>query len=390
MAAARRDWGRVRRLPSGRWQARYPGPDGLLRPAPDTFVRKAEATDWLANKRTEISRDDWINPDFAAVTLREFGSRWIRERRIAETTRERYEFAFEKHVIPHIGELPLGKIRDQTIRSWYARLHDSEVGTASISKAYRLLHAIFSTAVDDLLVRRNPCRIKGASSDRSAERSVLSIEEVFRIAGAVPPRYRALILLAAFTSLRFGELAALQRRHVDLGAQEISVRRSQAELRGGRRLIKDPKSGAGIRDVAVPAEILAELWDHLVKFIEPGDEALVFSGPKGGSLRRHNFRKIWLDALVEAHVARTDVHFHDLRHTGNDLAAKTGASTRELMARMGHASMRAALIYQHASRDRDREIASQINSNLMRSRPQPRASNKDQGHVAGTSNEEAG
>jgi integrase len=346
-------------------------------------------------------RQHWINPDFAAVTLMEYGNRWIKERRIAETTRERYEFAFTRHVVPHIGGLALGKIRDQTIRSWYSRLHDAEVGPASISKAYRLLHAILSTAVDYLLVRRNPCRIKGASSDRSASRSVLSIEEVFRIAGAVQPRYRALILLAAFTSLRFGELAALQRRHVDLDAHELSVRRSQAELRGGRRLIKDPKSGAGIRDVAVPAEIVDELRDHpaeivdelrdhLAKFIEFGDDVLVFSGPKRGALRRHNFRKIWLDALVEARITRTDVHFHDLRHTGNDLAAKTGASTRELMARMGHASMRAALIYQHASRNRDREIAAQINSNLMRSRPQPRASNKDQGHVAGTSNEEAG
>jgi integrase len=390
MVAARRDWGRIRKLGSGRWQARYPGPDGLLRPAPDTFARKTDAADWLAGKRTEISRDDWINPDFAAVTLTEFGNRWIKERKLAETTRERYEFAFKGHVVPYIGHIALGDIRDQTIRSWYSDLHSAGVGSASISKTYRLLHAIFATALDDMLVRRNPCRIRGASLDRSAERSVLSVDEVFRVAGAIQPRYRALVLLAAFTSLRLGELAALQRRHVDLAASEITVRQSQAELRGGKRLIKDPKSGAGVRDVAVPAAILDELSDHLAMFTDPDEHSPVFTGSKGGTLRRHNFRKVWLQALADAGVNRPDLHFHDLRHTGNDLAARTGASTRELMARMGHASMRAALIYQHASRDRDREIAAQMNDNLLQARPRPRATPTAEGHAGGTDTEAAG
>jgi integrase len=390
--AARRDWGRVRQLNSGRWQARYPGPDGLLRPAPDTFERRKDAADWLAAKRTEISRDDWINPDLAAVTLAEFGSRWIRERKLAATTREQYELMFENQVLPHLGPLSISKVREQTIRTWHARLRSAGVGEASIARSYRMLHAIFATALNDQLIRRNPCSIKGASQDRTVERDVLTVDEVFRIAGAIQPRYRVLILLAAFSSLRFGELAALQLRHVDLDLGEIRVRRSQAELSDGRRIIKAPKSGAGLRDVSVPEAIAAELRDHLARFSDTVDrsrDALVFHGPKGGVLARHNFRRVWLKALADADIGRENVHFHDLRHTGNGLAAQAGASTRELMTRMGHSSMRAALIYQHAGRERDREIAASMNANLAKARPAPRPV-LDEGHAGGTKGLEVG
>jgi integrase len=84
----------------------------------------------------------------------------------------------------------------------------------------------------------------------------------------------------------------------------------------------------------------------------------VFTGEKGGVLRGGNFgRAMKWERSVRAAGIPGDFHFHDLRHTGNTLAAASGASTRELMHRMGHASMRAALIYQHATSERDREIA---------------------------------
>ncbi|SDC79914.1 tyrosine-type recombinase/integrase [Actinokineospora iranica] len=154
-----------------------------------------------------------------------------------------------------------------------------------------------------------------------------------------------------------------------------------AELRGGRRLIKKPKSEAGIRTVSIPKVILAELTDHLTQYAESGPDGVIFVGPKGGRLRRHNFRKVWIAALVGAKITKSDVHFHDLRHTGNDLAAKAGATTRELMARMGHSSMRAALIYQHATRDRDRAIADAISDNVMKARADSGGDGAREGHA---------
>jgi integrase len=104
-----------------------------------------------------------------------------------------------------------------------------------------------------------------------------------------------------------------------------------------------------------PVEIVPELADHLDRFAAPGSDGLVFIGPKGGRLRRSNFREIWWRARNA--VGMPELDFHDLRHTGNTMAAAQGASLRELMERMGHSSSRAALIYQHATRERDHKIA---------------------------------
>jgi integrase len=114
--------------------------------------------------------------------------------------------------------------------------------------------------------------------------------------------------------------------------------------------------------VAIPGALLADLRSHPAKFAETGPGGLVFVGEKGGRLRRQNFRAVWVAGLSEAEVPA--VHFHDLRHTGNTLAAAQGATLRELMERMGHASSRAAMIYQHISKDRDRHIADGLSAQI--------------------------
>jgi integrase len=382
MAGKRREWGRVRQLASGRWQARYPSPDGRLLPAPDTFDTRKQAAAWLAHKQAEIARDDWIDPDAGKVTFGEYSARWIAERTLSDTTRERYEGILRNHLEPFLGSRPMADIKPPVVRRWRHERLEQGGGRPTVAKAYRLLHAIFATATDDQIVRRNPCRIKGASDDTAPERSVLTVKEVFRVADAIAGRYRALVLLAAFTSLRFGELAALVRRDIDLVAGEVRVRHSQAELRG-RLHVKAPKSEAGKRVVAIPPAIVRELMRHMDEFAQDGAEGLVFVGPLGGRLRRHNFRKLWLRALDDAGLGDRGVHFHDLRHTGNHLAAITGASTKELMARMGHSSVRAAMIYQHATRERDREIARAMRVHVDPDGPQ-RADQASEGHAGGT------
>jgi integrase len=133
------------------------------------------------------------------------------------------------------------------------------------------------------------------------------------------------------------------------------------ELEGGKLVEGLPKSEAGLRTVALPDAILAELRAHA----EKGPDGRIFVGPKGGPLRRSSFRRIW--NKVRADVGLPDLHFHDLRHVGNTLAARN-ASLRELMARMGHASTRAALIYQHTSEERDRKIAAELGKVLKAAR----------------------
>jgi integrase len=130
---------------------------------------------------------------------------------------------------------------------------------------------------------------------------------------------------------------------------------------GGRLIEGPPKSAAGRRDVAIPEAIVPELRAHLDEWSEEGQDGRVFVGPQGATPKRGNFQVTWSKAVEKAGVP--GLHFHDLRHTGNTLAAE-GASLRELMARMGHNSARAALIYQHASKDRERAIGAAISSRI--------------------------
>ena len=245
----------------------------------------------------------------------------------------------------------------------------------TVAKAYRLLHAIMNTAIEDGLIRRNPCRIEGAGQEYSPERPVVPVGTLVRLLDDVPPRYRALLLLATFANLRFGELAGLRRDQLDLDKCLVRVAVSTAEMDDGRLIDAGPKSRAGTRDGRIPAR------DRAGAALAPGvlrpgreDGGLVFVGPLGGRLRRSNFRRFWHKAR-EA-VGLPELHFHDLRHTGNTMAAAQGASLRELMERMGHSSTRAALIYLHATRERDQAIAAGMGKLLSDARKTGRRPNR--------------
>lgn len=114
---------------------------------------------------------------------------------------------------------------------------------------------------------------------------VILLPALLKLLDRVPPRCRALVLLATFASLRFGELAGLRRGKVDLEGCGVRIVVPTAETDDGRLIDDDPKSRAGRRRVAFPKEIVPELRWHLERFAHPGDDGLVFIGPKGGRLR---------------------------------------------------------------------------------------------------------
>jgi integrase len=181
-----------------------------------------------------------------------------------------------------------------------------------------------------------------------------------------------LILMAAFTSLRYGELAALRRRDLDARCTTVTVRASLVELSNGTLFFGPPKSNAGRRTVTIPSEIRPDVRAHLRDFAGDDPDALVFTGGKGGELRRPNFQRAVKWGETVAAVGLPGFHFHDLRHTGNTLAADTGASLADLMARMGHSSTRAAMVYQHASGRRDRSIADALSRTIAEARDRAR------------------
>lgn len=358
---SKRRFGRVRRLPSGRYQARYPGPDGIDRAAPQTFASKTDADVWLTMKEAEIRRGDWIDPDAGAVLVADFGATWIKERPgLRPKTIRLYDYLLRTHITPHFTAVTIVGVTQARVRRWRKSLLDSGVSEVTTAKAYRLLRAILNTAVDDGLIRSNPCRVKGADKETSPERPVLTVAQVFALADAIGPRYGSLVLLATFASLRWAELAALSPEDIDTEACTVRIVRQIDYLPGGGHSFGPPKSRAGRRVVSFPDLIAPELRQHL-DGLDPS-AALAFTSPAGAPLRHSNFyRRAWMPALKS--VGLEGVHLHDLRHTGNQFSADAGANIRELMERMGHDSTRAALIYLHSSAERQRAIADQVGRN---------------------------
>ncbi len=356
MARGRSGWGATRKLPSGRWQARY-RINRELHPAPSTFRTKRDAEAFLATVRADIERGTWVDPAPTTTTLRAFADTWMEQRHdLRPRTRELYESELRLHILPALGDTPLAELSTPAVRAWHARMiKRGTPGRTTVAKCYRLLRTILGTAVEDGLIVKNPCVIKGAGVERTPERPTATVQQVYTLADKIDPRYRALVLTAAFTGLRLGELRGLRRHRVDLDKRRIDVVEQIQEVRGGDPIAGPPKSDAGIRTVAIPVALADELRSHLSRWTSADRDALVFPGPGGDWLRRATLNKAWAKAREASGM--DGFRFHDLRHTGNTLAASTGASTKELMARLGHASPRAALIYQHASEDRDQAIA---------------------------------
>jgi integrase len=333
----RRRFGSVRQLRSGQWQARYRGPDGIMRPADRTFPTKTSAEQWLIRTEADLLHGDWIDPDAGLIPFAEYAAAWIAERpRLRPATVALYRYLLRRHLATSagFGTRAIADITPAHVRRWHKSLIDSGTNSVTAAKAYRLLKAIMTTAVDDGIIRRNPCRIKGAGQEKSPERPVLTIRQVFALADSIDPRYRALVLLAVFACLRWGELAALRRSDIDLTTRVVKITRSLTELPDGGHAFGPPKSAAGQRSVFFPDLIVSDLTWHLTRLTAPSGDALVFTSPSGAPLHRRNFRfRFWIKALTSAGLP--GIHFHDLRHTGNNLSADAGANLRELMERMG-------------------------------------------------------
>lgn len=370
----RRRFGRVRKLPSGRYQARYPdSKTGIDRPAPVTFATQTDAERWLVGVEADINRGTWKDPDTGRIRLSDFLPEWIDHRPgLRSRTIDLYRWLNTKYIAPYLGAHFLSDITPGTIRAWRAELLAAGISETMTAKSYRLLRAVLNTAVDDELIRRNPCRIVGAGVERPAERPTATVEQVLQLAATVPHRVRALVLLAAFASLRYGELAALRRRDFDAKCRTVTIRATLIERSDGSLTFGPPKTEAGLRTVTIPPAMRRDIRAHLAELVADDSDALVFTGVNGGVLRRSNFQRTCRWTTSVATVGLPGFHFHDLRHTGNTLASRTGASLADLMARMGHASTRAAMIYQHTAQEQDERIADALSTQIKRGRNRAR------------------
>jgi len=349
-------FGSVDKLATG-YRARYYGPDGRRYKAPTLFLAKQDARAWLALRQSEIIRKAWTPPEATQpvaqkLTLAAYAQQWMTQRELKDRTREHYRKLLGYHIIPALGSLPLASITADDVRVWHAGMGN---GTPTLrAHCYGLLRTILGTATSDGKMTANPCVIRGAGTARRVHKiRPATLDELAKLTNEMPEQYQAMILLASWCALRFGELTELRRKDVDIDEGVIRIRRGV--VRAGGFKVTTPKSEAGVRDVAVPPHLLPALRDHLVDHVEPGKESLLFPAGHGGHLAPATLNRWYYKARDAA--ARPDLRFHDLRHSGAVLAAATGASLAELMARLGHSTPQAAMRYQHAAAGRDREIA---------------------------------
>jgi integrase len=349
---------------------------------PGTFASRKLAERALARKQEELGRGIRVQPKAGKETLKSFSVRWMADRVLADRTRELYQGLLDRHILPTFGRYGIGEIPPGRVRSWNANLAKEHPTTAA--KAYRLLRGMLETAVTDDLIARNPCRVAKAGIEQAPERPTANLAELAAIVEAMPDRLKVLPLLATWCQLRRSELLGLRRRDVDLLHGTITVSQTLQRVTGAGVSFKEPKSRAGWRTVAIPNHILPALVDHLATFVAEDVDSLILTGEKGGALNPQQLQVAWSKARTAA--GRPDLHLHDLRHTGATWAAATGASTKEIMARLGHDSPRAALIYQHASESRDRVIADAL-SEMAESAPVVRLEDgrKKLRHTEGTS-----
>jgi integrase len=232
-------------------------------------------------------------------------------------------------------------------------------GKAQLVHAYQLLHAILAVAVRDGIMHKNPCQIVNGRNYRRKERPTLSAAEVVRLAALVPLPYSAAVTLAAWSGLRFGELFALARRHLDLEANTVTVERALLTLPGVAPTFGLPKTEKSARTVALPEFVMNALREHLDAYVPPEPDALVFTTSTGSPMTCSGVSLVLKKA--KAALGRNEITWHDLRHTGATLAYDAGASQPDVQARLGHTTARAAAIYAHTSHGRDQLIAQRLN-----------------------------
>ena len=189
----------------GRWRARYRGPDGRERS--QTFDRKADAERWLAQVETDKARGQWVDPAAGRITFGSWFAEWLATTTsLRPNTRQLYEYLGRRYLVPAFNSAELARISAIDVRRWLAGMRRTKLSPNTVAKAYRLLSRVMRTAVDEGLIAKSPCVIKGAGTEHTPEMRFATVEEVSELAEAIGPRYRTMVLSAAFGGLRFGEL----------------------------------------------------------------------------------------------------------------------------------------------------------------------------------------
>lgn len=374
MAGRKRRFGALRKLASGRWQARYRTPDGREITAPHTFATKTEAAQFLDSVEVDQRRGVWHDPAPAQrELLRTWATRWLAQHSAALTvsTAVSYRGLLDCCVLDRVvddreiglGDLPLAALTPMRVGEWLADLQRSGLSASRVRKAYRVLSLAMDAAVRDRLLPISPCgRHHRLPRLPEHEPAILTVDQVEALVANLRygcpatgkdhktrqairpnPSLALVVELMAYGGLRVGEALALRRRHVDVLGCKLIVAESLVEADG--RFTFGPMKTHQVREVPLPRSLLADVEAHLDTDVEARTDALLFPGRTGNPMRYRNLRRSF-DAACKR-VGLVGVTPHSLRASCASWVAETDG-VLEAARRLGHA--RTSITTRHYAR----------------------------------------
>jgi integrase len=354
----RRTFGSIRKLPSGRWQARYPDGAGKLKAGPLTFLTKGDASRWLAVVEADMARGQFIDPEAGQITVRAWAQQWLDRpgKRPSSLLRDRQALEVFLAQLGHVrlSALTAGMVQEAVnARAKIAK-------PATVTRDFASFRAMINAAVDADMIGRSPVRKIAVPQIRPPERNGLTAKQLQDLLSRIPPRYRALILVAAVLGLRWGEAVGLRVRDIDFMRRTVTVAQVVEELQGHLRLIPEAKTRSSLRTIAAPPFVIEAIAEHLALYSSAaqfGPEDLVFRGPRGGILRRRFGERVLRPALSQAGLPES-LTFHGLRHVAVTAMAEAGVPYSVTQRRVGHSTAKLTMeLYSHRTTEADRLAA---------------------------------
>jgi integrase len=345
----------IKKRPDGKWRARYR--DAVGKEHARHFPRKIDAQRWLDSVTTAVQTGTYVDPILSKITVGACAAQYLAgQAHLAPTTLSRNASIVNVHLLPRWEGIQLAEVAHSDVQAWVTELAQDRKA-ATVQKIYRVLSLVLDLAVRNGRLARNPA--KGVNLPRAipAARRYLTHSQVGALADAAGD-YRLVVLVLAYTGLRYGELAALKVGRLDLMRRRALIAESVTEV-DGVLTWGAPKTHEQ-RSVAIPAFLVDDLARHVAG---SRSDALVFAGTRGGGvLRVRVFRRAAFNRAAET-VGLTGLHPHELRHTAASLAIASGANVKVVQQMLGHKSATMTLdLYGHLFADQLDDVADRMDA----------------------------
>jgi integrase len=283
---------------------------------------------------TDLVTGKYVDPNAGQTTFEEYAAKWLASQPHRPSTASLYARLLRLHVYPTLGHRTLSPVRRSDVQGWVAAFGATHA-PETVRGTYARVATIFRAAVEDRLIAETPCRRIALPERDEAKVVPLTVEQVRTLVDAAPDDLRALILLAAATGLRSGELLGLEVDRIDFLRRQVEVDQQLVYISGSDPFIGPPKSKASRRTVPVPTFALDELAAHLQR--QGRTDGLVFLSSKGGPILRTTLNGRWRRIVKRAGLPVT-TNLHHLRHHYASVLIDGGESVKVVQERLGHAS----------------------------------------------------